>query len=239
MICFRNNAYYSGCTLKVDDFTMYPDGIGTVEFVAHIKDGVFTALNNSIRITICPNKDDSYSYTPEIDGRYIYYKIALPVFNSLDTDCQTVEIPIGYFIGTIGCDKIICFNENNSVSLSDSGAGVNFPKVENMMSLLESGLLTDFFAEEFFSICNLNKCVSKVQKKYILEHADDCGSMRCRKGSDSDKANRDFLFIASYLLDHYIQLRDFDQAEELLNTIQTCGSSLCGENANLNCGCNG
>lgn len=238
MICFNNRLFYDGCELKVDDFTKYPCGVGTVEFVAYVKDGVITILNKSVKISTNPNSC-SYSYKPEVDGRYIYYKIALPIFDSFDSDADSIEIPKGYFIGVLGCEKIICFNEKNSVSLSNNGDELAVTRVNDLKPMLESEFIVDFYMEEFFSICNLNGCVAKLQKKYLLEHADDCGSTKCKKGSDPDKANRDFLFIASYLLDHYIAMKDFDQADDLLKTIQTCSNSLCNDGANSSCGCNG
>ena len=239
MICFNNNVFFDGCTLKADDFTMYPPGTGVLEFVAYVKHGVSTISAKSIKISTDPSRC-SYRYQPEVDGRYMYYKIVLPVFDNFDDPDNIVNIPLGYFIGTYGCKKIICLNENNSVSLSDTGDSIEVTQVNDMLSILNSGLVSDIEMKEFFSICNLNNCVAKLQKQYILSHADDCGSTVCKKGSDSNKANRDFLFIASYLLDHYIAKEDFDQAEELLDTIRSCGNLLCKDHDNLNsCGCNG
>lgn len=239
MICFKNVIEFSGCELKVEDYTKYPCDTGIVEFVTYVKDGVQTVSNKSIRISTKPNSC-SYVFQPEEDGRYMYYKVALPIFSDFDKESETVEVPYGYFIGVLGCEKIICINEKNSVSLSNNGDSISVTKVTDLMLMINSGLVEDIFTKEFFSICELNACVAKRQKKYLLDHADDCGNTKCKKGSDSDKAGRDFLFIASYLIEHYIEIEDFDQAEELLNTVMTnCGNSLCNSDANTNCGCNG
>lgn len=236
MICFENNVLFDGCTLKVKDDTVYPCGTGTVEFVVYVKDNISTVSSKSIRISTNPN-DCLYKYQPEIDGRYIYYKVILPYYQEFDLDDVEVNVPYGYFIASSGCKKIICLNENKSVSLLENGDEISVLKVTDLLTMVNSGLVSDFYTEEFFSICNLNNCVSLLQKKYLIEHSKDCGSLRCKKGSDTEKANRDFLFIASYLIDHYITIRDFNQAEDLLNTIQMCSDTICKNKNSVNCNC--
>ena len=58
---------------------------------------------------------------------------------------------------------------------------------------------------------------------------------------DSEIMNkRDFIFITMYVLDWLINNKEFDEVTRILNIINSCGDSLCGETNTFNNlgGCN-
>lgn len=239
---FRINVMTDACLLKVHDESMYAPEICLVEFVAYVKDGVSTLSAKSKRILKSQELCD-YRYELERDGRYTYYKVLLPYYSLFDHHGMHIHVPYGYFVAEDAKgNKIICLNDKNSVSLVNTSESIEVKEIDDYMELINSGLVAkhDYFSQDFFSICKLDACLAKLQKKYILNHVDDCGSSKCSKGSDSDRANRDFLFITSYVLDYLISNEEFDQAEEILDKIHTCSNSLCEDsNINKNCNCNG
>lgn len=242
MFKFNIEFILDNSTLKVIDHAEHCHGTCVVDFVAYVKDDVSTISTKSKRISLGHHSRE-YRYNVEKDGRYIYYRVELPYYDVFDGCGAFVDVPYGYFVAeNEKGEKIICLNENNFVHLKNNGESVSIKTIDDYFELINSGILSpdNYYSKEFFSIGQLNACVARIQKQYILKHIDDCGTLKCRKGSDSDKANRDFLFIASYILDYLIVEEDFDQAEELLDRLKTCSGSLCNENnINKNCNCNG
>jgi hypothetical protein len=66
----------------------------------------------------------------------------------------------------------------------------------------------------------------------------NCGSIKCK--NDEVKAQRDFLFIAVWLMEHYIELGNIEKAQAIYDSLKGCGN-LCQNliNDNKSCGCNG
>lgn len=94
----------------------------------------------------------------------------------------------------------------------------------------------DRFSEEIFCICNLKKCLLNLQMKAFQNALKNCGSRKCK--DDEIKAQRDFLFMAVWLMEHLIEEGKEEKVREIYKSIQSCGSicnNLLGSN---NCGCN-
>ena len=95
----------------------------------------------------------------------------------------------------------------------------------------------DFYTKFTFCACKLEKCLLSLQIKVFNELVKNCGK-GC-KSLDELKGQRDFLFIAKWIMDH---LEEYDRFEELMNIyegIQSCGS-LCNDLLkNKKCKCNG
>lgn len=95
----------------------------------------------------------------------------------------------------------------------------------------------DFYTKITFCACKLEKCLLPLQMKVFNELVKNCGK-GC-KNLDELKAQRDFLFIANWIMEH---LEEYDRFEELMNIyegIQSC-SSLCNDLLkNKKCKCNG
>ena len=66
----------------------------------------------------------------------------------------------------------------------------------------------------------------------------NCGSSKCK--NDEVKSQRDFLFIAVWLMEHYIELGNIEKAQAIYERLKGCGD-LCQSllNDKKSCGCNG
>lgn len=92
--------------------------------------------------------------------------------------------------------------------------------------------------DETLCICALKKCLANLELKVFQEMLKNCGNLKCKH--DEWKAQRDFLFIAVWLIEHYLELGNIEKARSIYESIQSCGS-ICGNllNDKNNCGCNG
>jgi pentatricopeptide repeat protein len=66
----------------------------------------------------------------------------------------------------------------------------------------------------------------------------NCGSIKCK--DNEIRSQRDFIFIAVWLIEHYLELGNIEKARAIYESIKSCGS-ICNDllkNKN-NCGCNG
>ena len=94
-----------------------------------------------------------------------------------------------------------------------------------------------FFTKNTFCACKLEKCLLNLQMKVFRELVKTCGK-GC-KNLDEIKSQRDFLFIANWIMQH---LEEYDRFEELLEIyqgIQSCNSLCNNLLKNNKCGCNG
>ena len=96
-------------------------------------------------------------------------------------------------------------------------------------------VLNPYFFDTMFCICNLKRCLVDLQLKVFGELLKNCGSSKCK--SNEAKAQRDFVFIAVWLMEHLAELGKEDLLREVFNSIQSC-SSICGNLVkSKNCGC--
>lgn len=103
----------------------------------------------------------------------------------------------------------------------------------NVISLGSNGN----YSEEIFCICNLKKCLLNLQMKAFKNMLKNCGSKKCK--DDEIKAQRDFIFIAVWLMEHLIEQGKEEQVREIYESIQGCGS-ICSNILKSNkCGCDG
>ena len=88
------------------------------------------------------------------------------------------------------------------------------------------------------SICKLKKCLAELELKTFQEMLKNCGKMKCK--NDDVKSQRDFLFIAVWLIEHYIELGNIEMAQAIYERLKGCGN-LCQDllNDKRSCGCNG
>ena len=95
------------------------------------------------------------------------------------------------------------------------------------------------FFDDIFCICKLKKCLSDLQLKVFRDLVKNCGSSKCKNG-DELKAQRDFLFLAVWLMEHLIDAGKSELVRDIFDSLQSCGS-ICGNllKSNKNCGCNG
>ena len=93
--------------------------------------------------------------------------------------------------------------------------------------------------DSVLSICKLKKCLAELELKTFQEMLKNCGDIKC-KDKDNVKAHRDFLFIAVWLIEHYIELGNIERAQNIYDSLKGCGN-LCKNliNDKRSCGCNG
>ena len=92
--------------------------------------------------------------------------------------------------------------------------------------------------DDTLSICNLKKCLVELEMKVFREMLKNCGEIVCK--DDQIKAQRDFLFIAVWLMEHYVEIGNIEKAWSIFERLRGCGN-LCGDllNNKKGCGCNG
>lgn len=166
--------------------------------------------------------DGSASYEVGEDGIYKFFLIESEDFHfGLELRGAEVTDYQGFYIGT----RYFTLEEYAE----------NVESVENGVYV---GLnLGNFYTKKTFCACKLEKCLLNLQMKTFRELLKNCGN-GC-KNLDEIKSQRDFLFIANWIMQH---LEEYDRFEELLEVykgIQSC-KNLCSDLlANNKCKCNG
>lgn len=94
----------------------------------------------------------------------------------------------------------------------------------------------DYDVDETISIGNLKKCLLSLQWGAFKDMLKNCGKNKC--SSDELRSQRDFLFIAVWLVEHYIELGNIEKAWAVYQSIQGCGN-ICKNLNKVKCGCNG
>ena len=92
--------------------------------------------------------------------------------------------------------------------------------------------------EEIICIWALRECLAKLELEIFRDLLKSCGSIKCK--NSEIRSQRDFLFIAVWLIENYLELGDIEKAKMVYRGIQSCGS-ICKNlsNNNKKCGCNG
>lgn len=105
--------------------------------------------------------------------------------------------------------------------------------------LVLGNYIDNSFSDEIFCICKLKKCLLDLQLKVFKDLVKNCGSSKCKNG-DELKAQRDFLFLAVWLMEHLIDAGKSELVRDIFERLQSCGS-ICGNllKSNKDCGCNG
>lgn len=94
----------------------------------------------------------------------------------------------------------------------------------------------EYDVDEVLSICKLKKCLIDLQLEAFKNMLKNCGKNKC--AADELKSQRDFLFAAIWLIEHYIELGNIEKAWSVYESIKGCGN-ICANMNNVKCGCNG
>ncbi len=133
--------------------------------------------------------------------------------------------------------------EGNDISLQNGNLRIGSVSytVKEFIDAVESGVVgfnnAKLDTDEIFCNCKLKKCLLNLQMKVFQEMLKNCGSMRCK--NDELKAQRDFLFIANWLMEHLAEEDKVEQLHNIYEGILSCGSICDDLLDNKNCGCNG
>lgn len=162
---------------------------------------------------------NKYKYALPDDGLYVYYKLAI----------QKKE-----YLGDKYNSKI--YYDNGKIMLGDEEIKDPSALVDY---LTQTGVgILDYCEELVFSLCKLEHCVFNIQKQILASQLRTCGSSsKCDKNT-SLRDQRNFLFISLSVLKHLISEEKYDEAEEILESLNSCGS-LCKniKEATKDCGC--
>ena len=201
------NEILEPCPSKYDGKVVY------LELVTN-KDGIKDSV-------VSDNIENEYNYKLKKDGLYVYYKIMMYKKAYIDDSYENK------FYYDEESDKI--YFGNNEVK--------DFSEVLDLFKTNNYGII-DYFEFPIFSICHLRNCLSELQRKVIFSGIKDCAasSSNCEKNK-TYKSQRDFLFITLQILEQLICLERYDEAEEILEAISTCGS-ICSELVDKTNGCN-
>ncbi len=92
--------------------------------------------------------------------------------------------------------------------------------------------------DETFSICKLKRCLANLELKVFQEMLKNCGQIKCR--SNESRSQIDFLFVAVWLIEHYLELGNIEKAKAIYERIKGCGN-LCQDllKDKRSCGCDG
>ena len=109
---------------------------------------------------------------------------------------------------------------------------------ENIQATYQPIQIGLYDIDELLSICKLKKCLADLELRMFQELLKNCGSNKCK--NDELKGQRDFMFIAVWLIEHYIELGNIEMARNIYERLESCGS-ICEtlSNDKKNCGCNG
>lgn len=158
-----------------------------------------------------------YTYALPDDGLYVYYCIKT---------MNESEIPEEF--------KGLYYDRKNKQLIFQNTAITDFRELATLLqSLGEADGVKDYIEKCIFSICNLKKCITKLQKQAVT----NCKKGLCQK-ADQFNQMRDFLFVSIYVLETLICQERYMEALDMLKSLRTC-TSICKTNDKKGCGCNG
>lgn len=176
-------------------------------------------LNTRTTVKISEDQFEEYRFTLPKDGLYVYYKLMVYKKSSLDAEYKNK----------------LYFNEKDEEFYLNDKKIINFEDL--LLYLDQTGFVVDYYEQPVFSLCKLEHCVFNLQRTALLPIMKFCGKNTCEE-SKNDKNQRNFLFISLEVLKHLISEEKYDEAEEILEALSSCGS-LCKDisNNHSNCGC--
>lgn len=173
------------------------------------------------------------------DGTYIYHKMIIPTLELFQSDSNLYSNLYQqlYFEG----DKLYFskLEDNNIYSYDDVKNNreeiTNYLTAYNIINNNQASQSLYCPAKYLFSICKLQRCLVSLQKKLIMN---SCSFDIC----DRDKTlrnRRDFLLSAVYVFDYLKDIKNFTEAQRLLDNLSTC-NNICEEdltNSFNDCNC--
>lgn len=171
----------------------------------------------------------------------------LVLFNTNAEEISDIVQWNGRFHYTLGSDGIykFCIVKDPNAVLEDGILKINGYELD-ARDLADAIAITsnanilggaERYSEEIFCMCKLKKCLLELQKKVFQDMLKNCGTRSCKV--NEYKSQRDFLFIAVWLLEHLAQEGKWEWVKALFEHLQTCGSICDGLLKSNKCGCNG
>lgn len=172
------------------------------------------------------------------------------LFNTITEDCSEIIPWTGTLESEMEEDGIyrICLIDDPNAVLRDGKLLINGHElsnkdlanaIANKNTAVLGNLVDNSFSDEIFCICKLKKCLLNLEMQVFNNLVKTCGSSKC-KSQDELKAQRDFIFLAVWLMEHLIDAGKSELVRDIYESMQSCGS-ICGNllKSKKGCGCNG
>lgn len=182
-----------------------------------------------------------------VDGNSDFYQVLCNTFTGEVSDIVRFSGSFKYTLKSDGVYKFYVLKDSSAELIDNvlTIGGKSYTPSE-LVDALESRIVfftSEVDSETLFCDCKLRECLMKLQKKIFLEQLKNCGTSKfgnnCQNKLDELKSQRDFLFIAHWLMEHLLEEDKLTQLRAIFDGIFTCGS-ICGDLLNsVNCGCNG
>lgn len=236
-----DNSEYASWGTDISDHVM-------LEFLVYNTDS--TPLASTIRLNKIRHRRDYYlnrfsaNFILEKDGTYAYYKLVIPklehyISKTIDgINYYTIDNEDFFYEGHFYQGPRNTTGEVVERTLEEC-LGVA-KQVDNYLDLYNNkGSQTFFYKQMVFSVCKLQKCLVSLQRKMLSDNIPACNFESCN--NDQVLKNKcDFLLSALYVFDYLKDIRNFTEAQRLLENLSTC-TSICEEelwDSNYNnCGC--
>ena len=175
------------------------------------------------------------------DGTPDIYLLLQNTENEWHSDIYQYVNPITFELKLDGIYRVYIV-KSHSATLEDNVLTIGHEEYDpfRLIRTFDSGLISvvdDYFSEEIFSICKLRKCLLNLQMKMFYNNLKNCGINKCK--SDELRNQRDFLFIAVWLMEQLLEEGKDEKVREIYESLRTC-KSICDDLTTVNnCGCNG
>ena len=190
-----------------------------LEFLTNYNDQVIpetVVLNPDLTSDTLTSKDTIITF-PE-DGIFKYFKFIIPTLEYFKKE-DIYEIP----------EKSIIFYKNLFFILTSSFSGqilneayLHQIKISDFNKYLNSNEL--IFSQTVASIAYLKDCLFNLQKM-VLADPKNCNG--CGAANQLLVYNRDFLLNAVYVLEHLLEIEEYEEANDLILQLSTCSGIKC------------
>lgn len=176
-----------------------------------------------------------------VDGTYIYYKFLVPRLSHMVKNDPKYNEEVFYVSNQMfyhNGDFYYC-NHDEDVYLRDYisiESAIEYILSKSFLLNLDElwahqGSQTLSFQKSLFSVCNLQKCLVSLQRQILNSSCNNCDQMK------DVKLRRDFILSSLYVLDFLKDSNNFEEAQRILDNLESCSNSMCGNNSENSCGC--
>ena len=192
-----------------------------IEFVVKDSSIVYNIINEAVDESDVLNNT---IITPGSDGLFKYYKIVIPTLEYYRAGDSSYSIESGRFFYI---DQKI-YKVNTTLASADNieSSCTQLTSIMDLWNSREEDNNIYYAYKEFFSICRIKNCyLNRVAESISNDASKICNSNCGVDGSSTEK--RDFMLATLYVLEYLISIKDYDEANRILNIILTCDDYLC------------
>ena len=170
------------------------------------------------------------SFVLSLDGICNYYRMIIPTLEYYNNEgIYTPDYHYFFFNNKIykSLQKTISIEtiEEECEEITD---------INSIWEIQDSNILS--YTSKLFSTYNLEKCIL-YKTGDTLEEFIKNGCIKCRI-DEYLSLQRDFLISSLYVINILINKNEYEEAERILNTIESCSNSLCQSYYNISKDCN-